>query len=80
MERNGQVYCDECHLAIFVPARQFRTVAREASEGKPARVAYFHARGEDDCWPRALAKAKALQEAKSAQFAFSFAAVKGVVN
>lgn len=60
MEKNGQIYCDECHLGIC--KQPHRTVTREARAGNPARIAHFHNRDDTDCWSRALKKAKALAQ------------------
>ncbi len=71
MEQHGNLYCDECHLAIQRQAH--RTVAQEPTEKYPhGRVAHFHNREPGDCWSRRLEKAKVLQAAMAAR--------KGVIH
>ena len=77
MEKNGSLYCDECHLSIYEPAKQHRTVTREASATQPARTIHFHNRDNTDCWSKALAKARA---AAPKQLNLAFAPTKGVIQ
>lgn len=75
MEKNGALYCDECHLCIM--RQPHRTVTREASATQPARTIHFHNRDNTDCWSKALAKARA---AAPKQLNLAFAPTKGVIN
>lgn len=78
MKKNGELYCDECNLAIM--QQQHRTIAREPSSGKPATVLHFHSRDDTDCWRKAIRRAQELSTSLNGQQSFDFALVKGVIH
>lgn len=83
METNGEIYCDECNLAIM--RQQHVRLPRPQTARQTQKFAHFHNRHEGDCWFRVKQKAAVRAAAKrptvADRAAFdTFLATKGVIQ
>jgi hypothetical protein len=71
MIRNGEIYCDTCHLVITRHQVSVRVQRPDTSGDDHDHFAHFHRRQLGDCFDRTLGKAKALATRKPTQLEFS---------